>query len=126
MNKGSYVMNPDSARGSATFGQDQGSLLARDNNYPMNASQELEALHMYDSLLLGNAISQVQLKEQIIQKRKKNFSIGQLKPGSELDMAQASHKEYTLKVQNFQDRRNLDQKLKQNLEKQHQRPYKYL
>ena len=92
-------MNPDSARGSATFGQDQASLLAGGNNQtPMKASQELEALHMYDSLLLGNTISQTQLKEQIDRKRRMNYSISQLKQGSELDMAQVSHREYTLKV----------------------------
>lgn len=117
MNKGVYQMNPDSARGSATFGQEQAPLLAGDGKQTqMNASQELEALHMYDSLLLGNTVSQVQLKEQIAQKRTMNYSISQLKQGSELDMIQASHREH-LKVQNFQDRRNLDQKLKLHLER---------
>lgn len=64
----------------------------------MNASQELEALHMYDSLLLGNTISQTQLKEQIDRKRKMNFSISHLRQGPELEMAQGSRKEFTLKV----------------------------
>lgn len=95
-------MNPDSARGSATFGHDQASLLARDKAYtPMNASQELEALHLYDSLLLGSTMSQAQLQEQIDKKRKTNYSIGQLKPGPEQEMAQVGPKDFTLKVQNF-------------------------
>ena len=74
--KGMQQMNPDSARGSATFGQEQAPLLPRgENATPMNASQELEALHLYDSLLLGNTISQVQLKEQIDKRRRTNYSI---------------------------------------------------
>lgn len=96
-------MNPDSARGSATFGHDKVSHLGRDDNAahthtPMNASEELEALHMYDSLLLGNTISQSQLKDQIERKRKLNQSISQLRQGSELDVANLSQNQFTLKI----------------------------
>ena len=81
---------------------------------------------MYDSLLLGNTISQVQLKKQSERKRMMNFSIHSLRQASEIDWAAhvASHRGDTLKVQNFQDKRNVDSRVKQNLERQFRRTSK--
>ena len=82
---------------------------------------------MYDSLLLGSTISQVQLKQQSERKRMMNFTIHSLKQASEIDWAAhaASHRgDHALKVQNFQDKRNVDMRLKQNLERQFRRTSK--